>query len=82
MMNKVFTSERLLSKREIEILKLIAFELSTKEIARVLFVSSETVKTHRKNIFLKLKVKNVAGAVRVAYQSRILKLEENYPQAS
>lgn len=41
------------SKREIEIIKMIADGESTKKIADRLFVSPETIKTHRKNIFKK-----------------------------
>jgi len=67
----------LLSKREIEVVKLIAFEYSTKEIAQHLFIGYETAKTHRRNIILKLAVKNVAGVVRVAFQKGIIPLEEN-----
>jgi len=55
-----------LSSREIEIVQLITDEYSTKEIAHELFLSFETIKSHRKNIISKLHVKNVAGIVREA----------------
>ncbi|GMQ28364.1 response regulator transcription factor [Algoriphagus confluentis] len=51
----------LLSPREMEIIQLILHQLETKEIAEKLHLSPLTVKTHRKNIFAKLKVHNVAG---------------------
>jgi DNA-binding NarL/FixJ family response regulator len=52
-----------LSTREIEILKLITQEYSSKEIAEMLFISVNTVENHRKNIFAKLQVKNLAGLI-------------------
>jgi len=62
------------SQREIEILQLIAFEYTSKEIADRLFISRETVNTHRKNLMCKLRVKNVAGLMRKAYEVRLLSL--------
>ena len=55
-----------LTKRELEIIKLIAQELSSNEIAEKLFISSGTVETHRHNIFKKLGVKNSIGLVKFA----------------
>lgn len=52
------------SKRELEILNLISFGFSTNDIAANLYISAETVKTHRKNLFQKLAVNNVAVLVR------------------
>lgn len=54
----------LLTRREKEILQLVAKEYSTKEIASLLCISPFTVENHRKNLFAKLDVKNVAGLVR------------------
>lgn len=59
----------LLSKREKEILKYIAAEYTTPEIAEKLFISQYTVNTHRKNLIAKLGVKNVAGLVKYAFQN-------------
>ena len=56
--------DSMVSKREIEILNLISFGLSTNDIASNLYISVETVKTHRKNLFQKLAVNNVAVLVR------------------
>ena len=52
-----------LTKREIEILKLIAQEYTNQEIAKKLFISTYTVETHRKNLMSKLGVKNSVGLV-------------------
>jgi len=62
-----------ISKRENEVLHMIAYEQSTKEIAQNLFVSYETVHSHRKNLLKKLKVKNTAGLVRVAFERGYLR---------
>lgn len=55
-----------LTKREKEILKLIAEGLSSQEIADNLFISLRTVETHRLNLNQKLDVKNTAGLVKEA----------------
>ncbi len=60
-----------LTDREIEVLKLIAQENTTPEIAEKLFISVYTVETHRKNLIKKLKVKNIAGLVKYAVQNGI-----------
>ncbi len=52
------TSEEFLSARELDTLKLIAENLSNQEIANQLYISITTVKTHVRNILLKLGAKN------------------------
>lgn len=52
-----------LTPREMEILRLIAGGLTSKEISDKLVISGNTVKSHRKNILQKLKVKNMMQAV-------------------
>ena len=52
-----------ITPREREILRLIAFEFNSKEIASQLCISEETVKTHRKNMMLKVQAKNTAGLI-------------------
>ena len=52
-----------LSAREVEILNLIAQGRSNKEIARVLSIAPETIKSHLKHIFTKLNVERRAQAV-------------------
>lgn len=58
--------------REREVIDLLVNEYSSKEIAKKLFISVETVHSHRKNIRRKLGVKNVAGIVREAFQLRMV----------
>ena len=59
---------RQLSAREEEVLFLIVQEYTTQEIAAILFVSKETVKSHRRNLYNKMQVRNVAGLVRKAME--------------
>jgi DNA-binding NarL/FixJ family response regulator len=61
-----------LSKREKEILLLIADEMTTGEIAERLKISFGTVETHRRNIMQKLGARNVVGMVRVAIENGLL----------
>jgi len=55
-----------LSKREMEVLQLMAEGLSNQEIAGRLFVSLNTVKTHSSNVFVKLDVKRRTQAIEKA----------------
>ncbi len=57
-----------LTRREVEIIKMIERELTSKEISDNLFISEFTVGTHRKNIMRKLEVKNIAGLIKIAHQ--------------
>ncbi len=61
-----------LSDRELDALKLIAQDLSNQEIADKLFISLNTVKTHAKNIFLKLEVDSRIQAVTKAKKLGII----------
>jgi len=70
--SKVSPAGTQISNREQEVLYLIAFEHTAEEIASKLFISYETVNSHRKNIKTKLGAKNTAGMVRVAYERRLL----------
>ena len=65
-----------ISQRESEVLKLVAFELTSKEIAQELFISTNTVNTHKRNLRDKLDVKNLAGMVRRGFELGILSLDE------
>lgn len=61
-----------LSSREIEILKLIAMEYTSREIAEQLFIAQTTVDTHRKNLIEKLKVKNAVGLGKFALKNNLI----------
>ena len=61
-----------ITTREYEVLTLVASEFSNKEIATQLHVAVGTVESHRKNLFMKLGARNMAGLIRRAFDSRIL----------
>ncbi len=61
-----------LSEREIEVLRLLATELSGPEIARGLYITVNTLRTHTKRIFTKLNVSSRAAAVRRARELEVL----------
>jgi DNA-binding NarL/FixJ family response regulator len=62
----------ILSKREIEVLKLVCKEFSNVEIAQKLFLSVSTVETHRKNLIAKLGVQNTVGLVKFAIRNNLI----------
>ena len=62
----------ILTRREKDVLELIADGLTTQEIADKLFVSASTVETHRKNLLSKLEAKNVASMIKVAAQLKLI----------
>ncbi|WP_443946489.1 response regulator [Pedobacter sp. AW1-32] len=61
-----------LTKREKEILELVALGKTTQVIADELFLSKLTVETHRKHLLQKFKVKNVAELIKIASQENLL----------
>lgn len=61
-----------LTRREKEILQLIADGKTTTSIAEQLSLSPLTIETHRRNLMQKFEVKNVAALVRIAMQQRLL----------
>jgi DNA-binding NarL/FixJ family response regulator len=61
-----------LTSSEIEIVRLIAQGLTTKEIARLKFLSSHTIMTHRKNILRKLGVSNASELIMYAIRNGII----------
>lgn len=61
-----------LTKRELQILRLISEANSNKEIAKELFISDQTVSVHRKNIMKKLNVSNTAGLIRAAFKHSLI----------
>ncbi len=60
-----------ITRREKEVLELIADGMTNNEIAQKLFISSTTVDTHRKNLLAKFEAKNTASLVRIATQMQL-----------
>lgn len=59
-----------LTEREREIIRLVALERTNAEIGAALFISEDTVKTHRKHLMAKLNVRSAAGLVKYAIDRR------------
>ena len=66
------TSEIKVTRRENEILKLIADGYTNQKIADKLFISSSTVDSHRKNLLIKFDAKNSAMLIKTAIQKGII----------
>jgi two-component system, NarL family, response regulator NreC len=64
--------DEILSRRELEVLRLICKEYSNAEIAEKLFLSVSTVETHRKNLIAKLGVNNTVGLVKFALRHKLI----------
>ncbi|SEW52905.1 response regulator [Chitinophaga arvensicola] len=75
-LRSVFNKEKetleMLTSRERDVLKLIAEEYTTQEIADKLFLSKHTIESYRKTLILKLKVRNLAGLTRYAVKLGLL----------
>ncbi len=71
-MKPKFSGQEELSKREIEVLRLICEEKTTTEIGEALFISPRTVEGHRNNILLKTGARNTAGMVVYAIRNRLV----------
>ena len=65
-------SKKILTRRESEVLQMIAMEMTNDEIAQKLYVAKRTVDTHRQNLIKKLGVKNTVGLVRAAYKLKLV----------
>jgi two-component system, NarL family, response regulator LiaR len=65
-LNEALLAQTGISKREYEVLELMAQGLSNQEIAEKLFVSLNTVKTHTSNLFVKLDAKRRTQAIQKA----------------
>lgn len=70
--NQNALNELEISKRELEVLELMAGGFSNQEIADKLFLSLNTVKTHSSNLFLKLDVRRRTQAVQKAKDIRLI----------
>lgn len=65
--------EIIVTRREMEVLQLIAEGMTNNEIAHKLFIGITTVDTHRKNLLDKFTAKNTAELVKIAFQKKFLK---------
>ena len=71
--NQVFSSRSIaLSDRELEILKLIVAENSSMQIAEKLFISFNTVETHRKHLYKKLGINTSLGLLKYALKHGLI----------
>jgi two-component system nitrate/nitrite response regulator NarL len=66
------SNKDMLTKREKEIIRLIAQENTNIQIADKLYISEHTVEAHRKNIFRKTKAKSIVGLIKYAYDNKLL----------
>src|SRR6478672_10649391 len=71
-LNEKKLEELRITRRELEILQLIAGGLSNREIAEKLFVSENTVKTHSSRLLDKLSAKRRTQAVQIAKELRLI----------
>ncbi|MBT8231628.1 MAG: helix-turn-helix transcriptional regulator [Saprospiraceae bacterium] len=69
--NRIFLSER-----ELEVLFLIAYEHSNKDISKKLYISVNTVDTYRRKLFIKLGASNAPGLIRRAFEQGILPMKK------
>ena len=60
------------SDREIDVLQLIAEELSATEIGEKLFISHHTVNTHRKNMLRKIDAKSIVSLIRFGIRNQLI----------
>lgn len=67
-----FSQKMKLTRREIEIIRLLAMGKTSQQTSTTLSISPHTVDTHRKNIFRKLKINNIADLVRFAHDTKII----------
>ncbi len=68
----IMQSIKSLSKREKEVLKLIANEYSSTKISEMLNISVRTVQTHRKHLLQKLGAKNTVGLIKTAMEANLI----------
>ncbi|MDR2027500.1 MAG: LuxR C-terminal-related transcriptional regulator, partial [Prevotellaceae bacterium] len=71
--NEMTTHFTWLTNTEIKILSLVAEGYTQRQVARIICRDVETVKSHLKNIRIKIVVKTTAQAVKVAYERGILR---------
>lgn len=66
----------LISPRELQVLHLVAYEYTSKEIANSLYLSHHTVDSHVKNLKGKLGVKKAAGLVRRGFELGLIQSDK------
>lgn len=71
-----FTKSVTFTKREVEIIKMVCREMSTKQIANSLFISSRTVENHKKNIMEKTQTKNFIGVILYAMKINVINIDD------
>ncbi len=64
----------LVTDREREVLEMISLGFSTDEIASSLYLSFETIRTHRKSLLQKFQARNTAQLIRMAFEVGFLKI--------
>ncbi|QGU06004.1 Transcriptional regulatory protein LiaR [Corynebacterium occultum] len=72
LMERVGKPQQMLSVREIEILQALSTGASNKKLAKSLFISEATVKTHLVHIYQKLGVENRTAAINIARERRLI----------
>lgn len=65
-----------LTDRELEVLKLLSQGMNSREISKALFISTNTVEYHRKQLLRKTDARNAAELIGKAYRTGILKIDE------
>ncbi len=71
-----------LSPREIQVLRLVAEGKSSKEIATLLDLSEQTVRSYRKSLMRKLRVNNAVTLTQVAYSTGLTQVPDDQPRAA
>jgi DNA-binding NarL/FixJ family response regulator len=73
LMGRIRNPSPVLSAREVELLELLATGMSNRALAKQLFISEATVKTHLVHIYAKLGVDNRTAAIAAATRRRIIR---------
>ena len=76
LLRRASAPQPVVTEREIEVLQLLARGLANKDMAKQLFVSEATVKSHLSHIYSKFGVDSRAGAVAAAINQRIIRAED------
>jgi DNA-binding NarL/FixJ family response regulator len=77
---QVFSALESLSPRELQVMRLVAEGRTSKEIAGLLDLGLQTVRSYRKTLMKKLRVNNVAGLTRVALAAGLSRLPRPKPE--